>query len=608
MAESVSSSVLWDLLLNDLRLFNGDLCQGFGIDEANRLVSEPPGCGPRSYAAAALLRSIVKKFQDEIDQGAADAAAFELFAAMNNRCRDWSLRYDELGPYDEVLLGHFQVAMYNFFTVEGFPLIDASGILPHVDFGPGHSPGAASTDFITKIGESRMTASSPLLVSLFMEWVRDHGTRMDCEIARILAYGPPKIVEAVQITAVPKTAKISRLVKPEPLLNMFFQKGVQKVLEDRLLHVFGIDLSTQPGINSELARFGSLTGEYSTIDLSSASDCISQGLCKRFIPRASLNWLNILRSKYVKLGSGIVELHMMATMGNAFCFPLQTAIFACAVEATYRALGIPFRKGRTEVVFDTDVASGEVLGIKPRSYLPNYGVFGDDIVVHHEAYDSICRLLGCLGFIPNKEKSFGKNDGSFRESCGADFFNGVNVRGVYCKSLRTVQDRMVLINNLVDWSARHRIKLPVTLSFLLDTVPRVCVPPWENPDSGLRMPLACVTGSSTVFRAKSFKDQELQGSYLYKRYVPDSFDYEIGGGKGRRVPPQGCYWNPSAILMAAIKGHCRGGRISIRLWGVRYKKRLGVAPCWDYIPKHDSRYGYRKDWYSLSTAYFGTKL
>lgn len=510
MAENVSSSVLWDLLLNDLRLFNGDLCQGFGIDEANRLVTEPPGCGPRSYAAAALLRSIVKKFQDEIDQGAADAAAFELFRTMNNRCKDWQLRYDELGPYDEVLLGHFQVAMYNFFTVEGFPLIDMSGILPHVDFGPGSSPGAMSSDFITKIGESRMTASSPLLVSLFEEWVRDHETRMTCEIARILAYGPPKIIEAVQISAVPKTAKISRLVKPEPLLNMFFQKGVQKVLEDRLLAVFGIDLSTQPGINSELARLGSMTGAYSTIDLSSASDCISMGLCNRFIPRASLNWFNLLRSKKVRLGDEVAELHMMATMGNAFCFPLQTAIFACAVEATYRALGIPFRKGRTEVSFVTDVATGEVTDIKPRAYLPNYGVFGDDIVVEWQAYDSLCRLLSCLGFIPNKDKSFGKNDGSFRESCGADYFNGVNVRGVYCKSLKTVQDRLILINNLVDWSARHRIHLPMTIETLLDTVPRVCVPPWENPDSGIRMPLSCVTDSSTVWRANSFKGQELQ--------------------------------------------------------------------------------------------------
>ncbi|DAD52815.1 TPA_asm: RNA-directed RNA polymerase [ssRNA phage SRR7976357_2] len=609
MAE-ISSSVLWDCLLNDLRYSNGTLLEGFRIDEANRSVAEPPGCSPRQYAAAALLRSIVKKFQDEIDQEAADKAAWELFHTMNDRCKDWELRTDELGPYDDVVVGHFKKAVYDFFTVEGYPLIDEAKILPHVDFGPGSGPGADRTDFVTKIGQSRLTASSPLIVQLFDGWVRDHSTRLDCEIARSLAFGSPEIVEAVNITAVPKTAKISRLVKPEPLLNMFFQKGVQEVLEDRLRELYHIDLSDQDLINQDLARKGSITGDYSTVDLSSASDTISLGLCRALIPRADFTWLNLLRSKKAISDRGVVELHMMATMGNAFCFPLETAIFACAVDATYRALGIPLWKKRRTLCFVRDEESKEVTGIQPRTCAPNFGVFGDDIVVREEAYDTLCRLLRALGFLPNMEKSFTRRDGSFRESCGADYIYGVNVRGVYATSLKRMQDRMTLINGLVDWSARTRIYLPVTIELLMGGLPAVPVPPWENPDSGIRVPLACISARSKVYRAVGRGDSDYQGSYLYKRYVPVSRDFSLGADESVETPntTRMVYWNSSAIFMAAVKGHARSGRISVRMYEVRYKKRLGVAPCWDYMPPRDSRYGYRQDWYSIATAYFGTKF
>lgn len=610
MAE-ISSSVLWDTLLDDLRCSNGTLLDGFTIDFANRNVVEPPDCSARQFAAVALLRSIVKKFQDEIDQVGADKAAWELFHTMNDRCENWELKTAELGPYDEVVVGHFKKAMYDFFTVEGFPLLTEAEILPHVDFGPGSSPGADRTDFVTKIGQSRLTASSPFVVQLFDAWVRDHSTRLDCEIARSLAYGSPEVIEAVKITAVPKTAKISRLVKPEPLLNMFFQKGVQRVLENRLRTLYGIDLSDQDLINQDLARRGSITGNYSTVDLSSASDTISIGLCRAMIPRADFLWLSLLRSKWAVSDKGVVELHMMATMGNAFCFPLETAIFACAVEASYRALGIPLIKKRRGLGLVRDEDTKEVIGIQPGYQPPNFGVFGDDIVVRDEAYDTLCRLLRALGFFPNPEKSFSRRDGSFRESCGADYIYGVNVRGVYSTSLKRMQNRMTLINNLVDWSARHRIFLPMTLQLLMDDLPAVPVPPWENPDAGIRVPLNCISSKSKVFRASLHGDTDYQGSYLYKRYVPESKGFSLGVDNDDEVPStvrKNVYWNSSAIFMAAVKGHTRSGRISVRMYETRYRKRLGVAPCWDYIAPHDSRYGCRQYWYSFATAYFGTKF
>jgi hypothetical protein len=265
----------------------------------------------------------------------------------------------------------------------------------------------------------------------------------------------------------------------------------------------------------------------------------------------------------------------------------------------------------------------------------NWGVFGDDIVVLEEAFGPVKRLLGILGFRPNVDKSFGRNDGTFRESCGSDFYRGVNVRGVYCKRLDTVQDWYILINSLTDWSARHGIKLDLTMSWLLNQVPRTEVPPWENPDTGIRIPLASVQ-TEDVYRAPAYvlkpKNQSesfdsrtrpdasfvgptnifgtkkrvwcppsFPGSYLYKRWVPESrlVDVSESGHNSRR------YWNPSARLIAAIKGALAGGKVSLRLYDTPYLKRVGVAPCWDYMQPGDVRIAFKQRWFAFARGYFG---
>lgn len=587
---------LWNYIIHDLSVSNPLLLNGCDVDYENRTVRGPAGSSCRQFAALALCKSIESKYQDQIDKGSADAAAWEVFHAANSACENWRLRVEELGPYDEVVLGEFKKLVYDFFNPEGYPLLTEGAMLPYLDFGPGSAPGAPGTDFISKIGESTLGASSSFVVQLYNNWIKDHHLRLDCEIARAFVMGEPEIISATVISAVPKKRSISRLVKPEPPLNMFFQKGCAGVLRSRIREFFGIDFQTQPQINSELARIGSTDGQYATIDLKSASDYLATLLCLWCIPRSSLLWLEALRSRYAITDRGTVELHMMATMGNDFCFPLQTVIFACAVLAVYRALGLPIRKGGRQMTLYRDVESGEINTLDQTSILPNFGVFGDDIVVLDEAYEPVCRLLRALGFIPNKEKSFNALSGTFRESCGADWIDGFNVRGVYCKTLKTIQDRYALINNLVDWSVRTGIVLPKTIAFLRSTVPDVAVPPWENPDSGIRMPEKCLKETHQVYKCyKAHSGLELHGSYLYKRYLSQPRSRPCSD----EVPTEGCFWNSSAVFLAAIKGHCRGGRISIRQWETPYKKRLGVAPCWDYIQPGDPRYKGRRDWYEL---------
>lgn len=606
----MDSTDLWFSILDDL---NGDLRLGMDnvdVDFNNRTadVVNYDRCEPRTFAAVSLLRSIVRKFQDEIDQEAADKAAFEAFHAANAACEDWVGDVSALGPYDEVILGEFKAALWDFFTVSGFGLLSETAILPYVDFGPGSSPGADDTSFLCKIGHSVLTADSQLPITLFDGWVRDHSLRLDAEITRTLAMGPPQVVNAVKMTSVAKTAKISRLVKPEPSLNLFFQKGVAHVLRDRLRSLFGIDLSTQPLVNQRLAKIGSECGLYGTLDLKAASDYISVNMCRKFLPRDAFSWLDGLRSRNVITpDKGVVKLHMMCTMGNDFCFPLQTILFACAVRAVYRSMGLPLRN--SSICTSLEKTPGGKCVLHRRRIDPNWTVFGDDIIVLKDAFAPLCRLLRYLGLVPNMEKSF--NEGPFRESCGADYFRGTNVRGIYCKSLKTMQDRYVLINSLCDWSARTEIRLPRTMEALLKTVARVEVPPWEQPDSGIRMPLVCVQTPS-VYKCHKHSDgsrPDYYGSYLYKRFMPVNQGVDVSRSAEKQDGTEASraeqvYWNTSAIFLSALKGTLRGGRCNVRLYETPYRKRIGVAPCWDYAVPGTVTSLYWRQWLAVALGYF----
>lgn len=624
-----NSSVLWHLLASDIRNALGTRSCRIGCESPDANSPDAPGLSPREYACAALLRSIVKKFQDEIDRDAADSAAFAKFSEANAACsRQFELIEGELGPYDEIILGQFRQEMYNFFTPAGYPLLDLASIEANVDVGPGSTPYLEDTSFIAKLGEGYLTSSNSLLVELYDQWARSDPKRLDMELSRSLRYGPPfASCEAVRITPVPKTAKISRLVKVEPLLNMFFQKGIQRVLERRLKECFDIDLAIQPTRNSELARLGSLVGEpdpFATIDLSSASDYISYGFAKTYVPKASMKWLEYTRSQLAVIGDStdgtVCQLDMLATMGNAWCFPFQTAVFACAVVAVYKCLGLPLTKEARTLKWRIDESSGEVASFKwERPLTPmNYGVFGDDIVVRDCAYWPVIRLLKAFGMKPNVEKSYNSTSGYFRESCGTDWYVGTNVRGVYCKSLKTMQDRYVLINSLTDWSATHNVPLSGTIKWLVSRVRVTPVPVWENPDAGIRMPLRAVDRKHIKVCGHQEKDVRFcgsvletlnrlsvnyQGSYLYQCWwappVQSQVDTEESFNKSG-------YGNTAALLIAASRGILRGGKNITRKHGdrVSYRKLWKVGPSWDHPATGKVRGADAVLWYQMATGYF----
>jgi hypothetical protein len=245
-------------------------------------------------------------------------------------------------------------------------------------------------------------------------------------------------VHANKICLVPKTAKVHRTIAIEPLLNGFVQKGVDEFMRQRL-RSHGIDLSDQ-GVNQELAKTGSLNGfnSFATIDLSSASDTISIELVKELLPPEWFRFLNCIRSpEYVYKGETSTY-QKFTSMGNGFCFPLETLIFASIVSSCYEETG------------DTD-----------------FSVYGDDIIVRQRSALLIIEVLKYCGFSTNVDKTF--IFGPFRESCGADFYLGQNVRPYY------VDEVPLFWDDIFKWlnGIRSKFGRCSTWVHLFETIPEI---------------------------------------------------------------------------------------------------------------------------------------
>jgi len=216
-------------------------------------------------------------------------------------------------------------------------------------------------------------------------------------------------IAAGKLEFVPKNAKTYRSIVVEPTLNTMLQHGIGEWMARRL-RSFGVDIRDQTA-NQRLARVGSLTGAYATIDLSSASDTIAKGLVKYLLPPKWHGLLSAARTSKVYYKDTLYDLAKFSSMGNGYTFPLETLLFWALADS---------------------VAPGNCLA------------YGDDIIIPTEAAESLIHLLTTCGFVVNRSKSFWT--GPFRESCGADFLGGINIRPFYQKHLVSARTLFVLHN------------------------------------------------------------------------------------------------------------------------------------------------------------------
>jgi hypothetical protein len=212
-----------------------------------------------------------------------------------------------------------------------------------------------------------------------------------------------RIVSGARVATVPKNAKTDRTICIEPLLNMFLQLGIGAVMTARLKR-FGVDLRDQ-GLNASLAQ-RAFRDWLATLDLSSASDLISEVLVEQLLPERWFHLLDLVRSKWVEMPDGEwVRIKKFSSMGNGFTFPLESLIFAAVAFA-----------------------------LVPTADWLDVGIYGDDIIVPQVSAPAVVHGLEYLGFRTNLKKSHLAGD--FFESCGSDWYRGVPVRPFYLRGRR----------------------------------------------------------------------------------------------------------------------------------------------------------------------------
>jgi hypothetical protein len=252
----------------------------------------------------------------------------------------------------------------------------------------------------------------------YAAWVRLVERLPDWAQAEFPPSCPSKLVD------VPKDWDKPRLIAAEPLANMWCQQNIRHFMYSRVARTWlgGMIQFTDQTLNQALALVASLkqrdpdgSDDLATVDLSEASDRITCPVVEAafYANEGLLAALAATRTQEVELPDGSIHrLNKFSTMGNACTFPVESLVFlGVALTAFCWQKGLP-PSGKT-----WHLARGKV------------AVFGDDIIVPSDCREVLEWLLACIHMRVNSDKSFWT--GRFRESCGVDAFDGINVTPAY---------------------------------------------------------------------------------------------------------------------------------------------------------------------------------
>lgn len=242
-----------------------------------------------------------------------------------------------------------------------------------------------------------------------------------------------EIAEFSELMFVPKQWNTHRSIELQPKFALTWQCGLADYFA-AILDSIGNSTRTGNTRHRELAWEGSMFKTYATIDLTSAGESIPREAARLF-PHEIMMWLRATRMEHIRingtvsaLGSDVHETQMLAGSGNGYQFTMETILFYTLIHA---AIEITHDK-----VYD--------IGSLPIS------VYGDDIIVKDDYADVALRALRAMGFMPNMDKTFYGSHG-FRESVGAEFFNGEDVRAFNIKKLpTTLMDWFGVCNRIYD--------------------------------------------------------------------------------------------------------------------------------------------------------------
>jgi hypothetical protein len=306
---------------------------------------------------------------------------------------------------------------------------------------PKHGPGATAdrlrgnSKFSQREWTDRLETYFPQGEYLFPSW-----RLYDATCSNMLEPGNER---PVRVVLVPKTLKTPRVIAIEPTCMQYVQQGISEKLVDaiqsdkvhrsnrysisdgdnrRMGRIVGFE---DQDANQHLALQGSINNSLATLDLSDASDLVSNQLVRLMLAHHPhlRDGVDACRSRKAEVpGFGVIRLAKFASMGSALTFPIEAMVFSTIVF-----IGIEQMLSRR--LTEKDV----------KSFLGQVRVYGDDIIVPKIYAESVVSTLISFGLKVNTGKSFWT--GKFRESCGKEYYDGEDVSVVRVRQVLPTQRR-----------------------------------------------------------------------------------------------------------------------------------------------------------------------
>lgn len=434
------AQLLWSQLDTPLSLGLSLLAKAGQLEDLLRIEFQP---GRYLDTDVVLFRddaqaiAFLRKMPLEIKGIDREVAAWDKFLACEEQCRQTNARFRHLREGASVppaVSAILHIAQRKISRWLGD--LDARSWALRCRFGPGADSSTEGSRVSSYHKLSRLSATADFaegaaaLAASHPSWERCL-LRIDpeaekCEITHL----PVDIVPGNKLVFVPKTALVHRSIAVEPRMNIFAQLGLGALLRQRLKRHADLDLDTQEP-SQVLAYLGSKYGTIATIDLASASDTISRELVRELLPPqwfTAMDWVRSKSGTYTVNGqTTVLNYEKFSSMGNGFTFELESMIFYALALAC------------------AEYCHDDTTCIR---------CFGDDVAYPVKSVDQLVEVYQFCGFSVNTKKSF--SSGAFRESCGADFLNGENVRPVYLKEQLSYAESLFRLANSIRRVAYRR--------------------------------------------------------------------------------------------------------------------------------------------------------
>jgi hypothetical protein len=220
--------------------------------------------------------------------------------------------------------------------------------------------------------------------------------------------------DTAEILFVPKDSRGPRTISKEPIYSLKMQLSFNDYASHMLTTESNgrINFADQT-VNQRIAKESSKDRKYATLDLKDASDRVQYVLTSALFRYTNglKEFCSRFRTTHVNLGENMkIKLRKFANMGSGLCFPvLALVVYLSAVDSILQHR-YPTSRWKPAII---KMVTDQVY------------VYGDDLCVPTCFFACVKEGLEILGLAVNNSKSY--VNGYFRESCGADYYHGLDV-------------------------------------------------------------------------------------------------------------------------------------------------------------------------------------